>query len=304
MLFAYSNPGALTVHAPAKLNLFLSIDDKRTDGFHEITSLMLSVGLYDTLVFTEEPSTEVELRVAEANSLQTPRNKRQRIPGGEENLVVRAIRLIQEQTGHRQGIRIELIKRIPAEAGLGGGSSDAAAALFAANKLWRLGLSISELCEIAAKLGSDIPFFLTASHSAICRGRGEIIEPVSVPQCLHFVVVRPQSGLSTAEVYRHCRVGSHSKNQAEQLVSKLASGQFHALSSLMLNDLQAPAEKLNSDILILKDYFSKQSVLGHMMSGSGTAYFGVCQNRAQASQIAARLRSTVKGHVFVVQNRL
>ncbi|WP_417381368.1 4-(cytidine 5'-diphospho)-2-C-methyl-D-erythritol kinase [Gimesia sp.] len=304
MLFAYSNPGALTVHAPAKLNLFLSIDDKRTDGFHEITSLMLSVGIYDTLVFTEEPSTEVELRVAEANSLLTPRNKRQRIPGGEENLVVRAIRLIQEQTGHRQGIRIELIKRIPAEAGLGGGSSDAAAALFAANKLWRLGLSISELCEIAAKLGSDIPFFLTASHSAICRGRGEIIEPVSVPQCLHFVVVRPQSGLSTAEVYRHCRVGSHSKNQAEQLVSKLASGQFHALSSLMLNDLQAPAEKLNSDILILKDYFSKQSVLGHMMSGSGTAYFGVCQNRAQASQIAARLRSTVKGHVFVVQNRL
>lgn len=304
MLFAYSNPGALTVHAPAKLNLFLSIDDKRTDGFHEITSLMLSVGLYDTLVFTEEPSTEVELRVAEANSLLTPRNKRQRIPGGEENLVVRAIRLIQEQTGHRQGIRIELIKRIPAEAGLGGGSSDAAAALFAANKLWRLGLSISELCEIAAKLGSDIPFFLTASHSAICRGRGEIIEPVSVPQCLHFVVVRPQSGLSTAEVYRHCRVGSHSKNQAEQLVSKLASGQFHALSSLMLNDLQVPAEKLNSDILILKDYFSKQSVLGHMMSGSGTAYFGVCQNRAQASQIAARLRSTVKGHVFVVQNRL
>jgi len=72
----------------------------------------------------------------------------------------------------------------------------------------------------------------------------------------------------------------------------------------MLNDLQAPAEKLNSEILILKDYFSKQSVLGHMMSGSGTAYFGVCQNRAHASQIAARLRSTVKGHVFVVQNRL
>ena len=305
MLFAYSNPGTLTVHAPAKLNLYLSIDDKRSDGFHEITSLMLSVGIYDTLVFTEEPSAEVELRVTETNSLLTPLKKnRQRIPAGEENLVVRAIRLLQEQTGQHQGIRIELIKRIPAEAGLGGGSSDAAAALFAANKLWRLGLSISELCEIAAKLGSDIPFFLTASHSAICRGRGEIIEPVSVPQCLHFVVVRPQSGLSTAEVYRHCRVGSHSKNQVEQLVSNLASGQFHALSSLMLNDLQAPAEKLNSDILILKDYFSKQSVLGHMMSGSGTAYFGVCQNRAQASQIAARLRSTVKGHVFVVQNRL
>ncbi|QDT93050.1 4-(cytidine 5'-diphospho)-2-C-methyl-D-erythritol kinase [Gimesia algae] len=304
MLFAYSNPGTLIVHAPAKLNLYLSIDDKRTDGFHEITSLMLSVGIYDTLVFTEEPSAEVELRVAEANSLLTPQKNQQRIPAGEENLVVRAIRLLQEQTGQRQGIQIELIKRIPAEAGLGGGSSDAAAALFAANKLWRLGLSLSELCEIAAKLGSDIPFFLTASHSAICRGRGEIIEPVSVPQCLHFVVVRPQSGLSTADVYRHCRVGSHSKNQVEQLVRNLSSGQFHAVSNLMLNDLQAPAEKLNSDILKIKDFFSKQSVLGHMMSGSGTAYFGVCQNRAQASQIAARLRSTVKGHVFVVQNRL
>jgi len=305
MLFSYSNTRSITVHAPAKLNLFLSIDHKRSDGFHDITSLMLSVGIYDTLAFTEEPSSEVELRVVEANSFLPQQAQVQTcIPSGEDNLVVRAIRLLQAKTGERRGIRIQLIKRIPSEAGLGGGSSDAAATLFAANKLWQLGLSLNELRELAAELGSDIPFFLTESTSAICRGRGEIIEPVSVPHCLHFVVVRPSSGLSTADVYRHCRVGNHSADQIGQLVDNLASGQFHSLSSLMLNDLQAPAEKLNSEILILKDYFSKQSVLGHMMSGSGTAYFGICHNSAQARQIAARLRSTIKGRIFVVQNRL
>lgn len=306
MLFSYSNSRSITVQTPAKLNLFLSIDHKRPDGFHDITSLMLSVGIYDTLVFTEEPSSEVELRVADANSLFPQQTKLQNccIPSGEDNLVVRAIRLLQAKTGTHKGIRIQLLKRIPSEAGLGGGSSDAAATLFAANKLWQLGLTLNDLRDLASELGSDIPFFLTESSSAICRGRGEIIESVSIPHCLYFVIVRPSSGLSTADVYRHCRVRTHSKNQVDQLVSHLASGQFHSLSSLILNDLQIPAEKLSSEILILKDFFAKQSVLGHMMSGSGTAYFGICHNRAQACQIAARLRSTVKGHIFVVQNRL
>ncbi|WP_298859498.1 4-(cytidine 5'-diphospho)-2-C-methyl-D-erythritol kinase [uncultured Gimesia sp.] len=305
MLFSYSSTQSITVQTPAKLNLFLSIDHKRSDGFHDITSLMLSVGIYDTLVFMEEPSSEVKLQVVEANSL-LPQQASQNagIPTGEDNLVVQAIRLLQTKTGTRQGIRIQLTKRIPSEAGLGGGSSDAAATLFAANKLWQLGLSLNELQKLAAELGSDVPFFLTESSSAICRGRGEIIEPVSIPHCLHFVVVRPSTGLSTADVYRQCRVGNHSNQQVNQLVQNLSSGQFHSLSSLIWNDLQAPAETLNSEILTLKDFFSKQSVLGHMMSGSGTAYFGICHNRAQASQIAARLRSTIKGHIFVVQNRL
>ena len=305
MLFSYSNTRSIIIQTPAKINLYLSIDQKRSDGFHDITSLMLSVGIYDTLVFMEEPSSEVKLHVVEANSLLPQQTKNQAcIPSGEDNLVVRAIRLLQTKTNTHQGIRIQLTKRIPSEAGLGGGSSDAAATLFAANKLWQLGLSRNELQELAAELGSDVPFFLTESNSAICRGRGEIIEPVSVPHCLHFVVVRPRSGLSTADVYRQCRVGSHSADQVEQLVQNLSSGQFQSVSNLILNDLQAPAEKLNSEIGTLKEFFSKQSVLGHMMSGSGTAYFGICRNRAQARQIAARLRATIKGHIFVVQNRL
>lgn len=305
MLFSYSHSQSITVATPAKLNLFLSIDNKRTDGFHDITSLMLSVGIYDTLVFREEPSPEVELCVVDANPLHPQQVTGQEcIPSGEDNLVVRAIRLLQAKTGRQQGIRIQLTKRIPSEAGLGGGSSDAAATLFAANKLWQLGLSLKELRVLASELGSDIPFFLTESSSAICQGRGEKIKPVSIPHCLHFVVARPSTGLSTAEVYRHCRVGTHSKNRVDQLVQHLASGQFHSLSSLILNDLQIPAEKLNPEILVLKDFFARQSVLGHMMSGSGTAYFGICHNRAQASQIAARLRSTIKGRIFVVQNRL
>ncbi len=124
MLFSYSSTQSITVQTPAKLNLFLSIDHKRSDGFHDITSLMLSVGIYDTLVFMEEPSSEVKLQVVEANSL-LPQQASQNagIPTGEDNLVVQAIRLLQTKTGTRQGIRIQLTKRIPSEAGLGGGQA-------------------------------------------------------------------------------------------------------------------------------------------------------------------------------------
>src|SRR5262249_22303109 len=131
---------------------------------------------------------------------------RRELPGsGADNLVLRAACLLKEASGTSRGARMDLIKRIPLAAGLAGGSSDAAAALWGLNFLWRLGLSQRELSGLAARLGSDVPFFLCSSSAAICRGRGELVEPLPLPGRFWFVIARPQTGLSTAEVYRGCR---------------------------------------------------------------------------------------------------
>ncbi|MFN0056654.1 MAG: 4-(cytidine 5'-diphospho)-2-C-methyl-D-erythritol kinase, partial [Planctomycetales bacterium] len=166
-------PTAVTVAAPAKLNLFLKVLGKREDGYHELETLMVSVGLYDTLQLKADPSGKIELACHDAGTLPPGALPRELPPADGTNLVVRAAQLLRQVTGTQQGARLELIKRIPMAAGLAGGSSDAAAALIGLNRLWRLDLTGRELHELAAQLGSDVPFFLCPTPAAICRGRGE-----------------------------------------------------------------------------------------------------------------------------------
>lgn len=312
----------VTVFAPAKLNLFLKVLGKRADGYHELETLMVSVGLYDTLTLSDEsrPETggnavgghstgerargsasgELQLTCYDGNSSSGCRRE---LPGaGQDNLVLRAAHLLREFTGTTRGARIELVKRIPLAAGLAGGSSDAAATLWGLNRLWNLGLSVSELMALGARLGSDIPFFLCSTSAAICRGRGEVVEPLPLRARFWFVIARPQSGLSTADVYRHCRPSPISWS-APQLAGELAGGRLQAAAGLFHNALQEPAERLNPDVTRLKTAFARQPFAGHMMSGSGTSYFGVCRSRLQARQLAARLKATRLGDVFVVSIR-
>ena len=319
----------LLVHTPAKLNLFLEILGKRDDGFHELETLMMTVSLYDTLVFTEkrphknsthteETSEEVSLRCFDAGfSGSRHRNAgsalRQNategatgiteVPDGRDNLAVRAAELLRSKTGCRRGIHIDLYKRIPAAAGLAGGSSDAAAVLFALNRIWQLGLSRDELQSFASEIGSDVSFFLNPQSAAICRGRGEIIEPLALPNRLHFVIAKPPSGLSTADVFRHCRLQDRSPGVGS-LVDSLRRGDLRTAGQRLLNSLQAPAEELNPDVGRLKANFASHNTIGHLMSGSGTAYFGVCRHRCEARKAAARLRASMKhsDQVFVVAN--
>ncbi len=187
-------------------------------------------------------------------------------------------------------------------AGLAGGSSDAAATLWGLNRLWNLGHSAQELQTLASRLGSDIPFFLCSSSAAICRGRGEVVEPFSLPGRFWFVIARPQTGLSTADVYRHCRPSSIGWT-AGDLAARLSRGGLQAAAGLFYNGLQEPAERLNSDVTRLKTAFARQPFAGHIMSGSGTSYFGLCRSRPQAAQLAARLKATRLGDVFVVSSR-
>ncbi|HEY2760107.1 MAG TPA: hypothetical protein VGI75_05170, partial [Pirellulales bacterium] len=223
----------IEVAAPAKVNLFFEVLSQRGDGYHEIETLMLPIGLYDTLILEDEPAEDVVMTTRWAIGNRTQRSSKaqclmqslsdeaETIPTGDENHAVRAIRLLAEAAGIVRGAKLRLIKRIPMAAGLGGGSSDAAAALMAANLAWRLNWSIAQLAKIAAKVGSDVPFFLYGG-AAVCRGRGEQIELVDGIGGLHLVVVKPPAGLSTPAVYRDCRSGDPpaSVNPVIQLLRK------------------------------------------------------------------------------------
>lgn len=260
---------------------------------------MVPVDLCDTLYFEETSTERIELSVQAAFGRQNQHAVGEVLPEGPDNLVVRALRLLQERTGCGQGLRVRLVKRIPLAAGLAGGSSDAAAALQAANQIWQLDLDQPRLSSIAAELGSDIPFFLHRGP-AICRGRGEKIEPVVLPGALHFVVVRPPRGLSTAEVFGACRPAVVAQSVGP-VVEAWSRGRIDLLGQRLHNRLQPYATDLCDDIERLERKFSKLGVLGHQMSGSGTSYFGLCHNARHARRTAAMLRSQEGVDVHVVK---
>lgn len=284
---------SLIVHAPAKLNLFLEVLGRRTDGFHELESLMVTVSLYDTLSFTEEPTAAIRLRCFGVGNLAE-------VPTDGNNLVVQAARLLQERTGTSRGVSVGLWKRVPVAAGLAGGSTDAAATLLALNRLWKLELSSAELLSLAAELGSDVAFLASETPAAICRGRGEEVDPVGRPLGLSAVIARPQSGLSAAEVFQHCRVVETPRG-ARSLVDRLVGGQLAAASQLLHNSLQPTAETLNPEVTRLLNILAQQPVLGPLMTGSGTACFGLCTTHRLARRIAARLRAQGVDQVHAVQ---
>jgi len=288
----------IEVLAPAKINLFFEVLNRRGDGFHEIETLMVPVGLYDTLHLEDDPSGQVTLvaRWALAYGMQigsvTPQAAAHplgELPEVEHNHAVRAIRLLARQAGIHRGVKLRLIKRIPAASGLGGGSSDAAAALLAANQLWNLNWSLPQLQPAAAELGSDVPFFLS-SCPAVCRGRGEQIELVSRFGKLHLVIVRPPEGLSTAAVYQACRVNIKPRRLGP-VIEALRNQQWTALGLRLHNQLLEPARRLSPWIDKVLDRLAAEGGLVVGMSGSGSACFALFRTAAQSRHVAARLRS-------------
>lgn len=292
---------SVTIAAPAKLNLFLKVLGKRVDGYHELETLMVSVSLHDTLFLTDDPDGRLQLICRDGRPPNQSAAPRDSLPSGPDNLVFRAAELLKSATGVSRGARIELVKRIPLAAGLAGGSSDAAATLCGLNRLWRLGLSAVELAAMAARLGSDVSFFLAPTSAAICRGRGEIVEPLSLSLRLWFVIARPPTGLSTAEVYRHCQPSTEAWSAGE-LAARLRRGRIKSAAGLFQNALQEPAERLDASVTRLKRAFARQPFAGHMMSGSGTSYFGLCRSRRQAVHLAGRLKAARLGDVFVASS--
>lgn len=288
------------ISAPAKLNLFLEVLGRRDDGYHELETLMVPIALFDTLRVTDNAQGQITLTCEFAVGYRAADGLgAEDFPEGTENSAVKAVRLLREQTGHVGGLTLHLVKRIPSAAGLAGGSSDAAAALVAANRVWRLGLTRQELAELAAEVGSDVPFFLGCGP-AMCRGRGERIEPLDLPVNWHFVVIRPPIGLSTADVFRVCRPAEQPCDPAP-LLDALRRENVESAGRLLHNRLQPAAESLSPWIGRLHTAFAGQDMLGHQMSGSGSSYFGLARHARHAQLVATRLRARGLGQVYAVR---
>ncbi len=272
--------------APAKLNLFLKVGGIRDDGYHEVVTIMQTVDLYDELVFTVARSGGIEL-ISDGGDL----------PPAEDNLVVRAARLLQRRFNVTGAVRIGLKKNIPTGAGLGGGSSDAAAALKALSSLWGLAPGVEQLEGLAAELGSDVPFFIRGG-AALCRGRGEVVSPLDAGSALHFVIAMPPVGISTTEAY--AVLDSLTKEPGdvsiEGVADGLGRGDPDVLGSALFNDFRRAACVLNPQLVEverkLERAFSETGSCGFGLSGSGSAWFALYRSRGAAVRGAGHIRES------------
>jgi 4-diphosphocytidyl-2-C-methyl-D-erythritol kinase len=268
----------IVIGAPAKVNLFLELLGKRPDGYHELATLMVGLSFRDTLAFADRPNGEISLTC-----------NRPELSTGPDNLIVKAARLLQAKTGCPKGSAIRLAKRIPMAAGLAGGSTDAAATLVALNRLWNTGLTSGELAELAAKLGSDVAFFLSLP-AAWCTGRGEIVTPLALPKSLDLVLIFPPVGCDTASVYRHATVPSQPVDGAA-VRQAFTDGDVEALSRVLHNRLESAAEIVVPRVLELRQAVGRVAPLGCRMSGSGSTLFTLARNRTEALALAKRLQA-------------
>jgi 4-diphosphocytidyl-2-C-methyl-D-erythritol kinase len=302
MFFRRQN-NELEVLAPAKLNLFLEITDKRPDGFHELDMLMVPIALYDTLTFKLRRDDEITLLscCAVGNEIA--------LPTARDNLVTRAVKLLRQriETGSSSttsGLDICLFKRIPAAAGLGGGSSDAAAALVAANYLWQAGLSTAELSKLALEIGSDVPFFLSGS-AARCTGRGELLTPLNIPAALDVVLIKPRVGLTTADVFAdyatHQGASVDDRVTVDNILGACASGRAPAIGKWLHNRLVDSALRLQPELQQLQAELLALGLPGVQMTGSGSTFYLLCRHARHARKIAEQLSH--RGHAAVFPTR-
>ncbi|QDU58977.1 4-(cytidine 5'-diphospho)-2-C-methyl-D-erythritol kinase [Aeoliella mucimassa] len=289
MFFECSNNGCV-VHTSAKINLGLEVLGRLSDGYHQVETLLIPVRLCDTLVYSP---TANPLQLKLIGTPSCPASSLACDP--EQNLVTKAAELLADETGRTATGMLQLHKRIPTQAGLGGGSSDAAATLALLNRAWKLNLPTSRLVELAKQLGTDVPFFLTPG-AAFGTGRGEQLEPVPFPAGVPLVLVKPPVGLSTPEVFAALGLApGESASQASGYCKRLVDHlRRHApitqWRNLVRNSLQPAAIRLSDWIDKIADAFHRLPVVLHQMTGSGSGYYAVCRSWREARCIASRLR--------------
>jgi len=296
--------------APAKLNLYLEILGRRADGFHELETLMVPIKLADSLsLASTRPTAErqrgpIRLEVRETYSGRATERPPMVASGG-DNLVVRALELLRRHSGCRMGASVRLVKRIPVAAGLGGGSSDAAAALRLANSAWQLNWPAERLAEVATEVGSDVPFFLSGG-AAVCRGRGEQVVRLHGMPRFDVVIVKPPHGLSTADVYRAHdaltgNAGARSSRSIHARYWSLPTDRIQ-LTKWMRNALYSAVVAISPWVERLRAAFDELDFVAHQLSGSGSAYFGICRHAQHARRLAAILKTQRLGLVYATRS--
>jgi 4-diphosphocytidyl-2-C-methyl-D-erythritol kinase len=263
----------MQVIAPAKINLSLRVLGHRSDGFHEIETLIAPISLCDEIrIESRTGKQKIAFRCDEPS-----------VPKGEDNLVVRAAKTFLAETKISSGISIELKKRIPHGAGLGGGSSDAASTLLALNELFETNLPREALAKMAKTIGSDVPFFIFQS-AAVCKGRGELVNPTRLREQLSVLLLKPEFGVPTQWAYSHWR------DSREIPGVSYAVQQFDGQT--FVNDLERPVFEKFVFLAQIKLWLLKQLDVGAaLMSGSGSTVFAVLRSNADADLLAKRAKS-------------
>ena len=263
----------MQVLAPAKINLSLKILGRRNDGFHELDTLIAPISLYDEIRIDKgRPGKGIKFHCDDPS-----------VPKGDDNLVVRAAKAFFETTNIESTISIELKKKIPHGAGLGGGSSDAASVLLALNELFETKLSWEALVKMAAPIGSDVPFFLFRS-AALCEGRGELVKPVKLPKKSSILLLKPAFAVSTGWAY--------SRWQASREIPGVRYEAQEFADQTFVNDLERPVFEKFVFLAQLKMWLLSQSEVGAtLMSGSGSTMFAVMRENTDADSVAKRVKA-------------
>jgi 4-diphosphocytidyl-2-C-methyl-D-erythritol kinase len=266
----------ISLHAPAKVNLRLDVLGKRTDGYHEIRTWIYPISLAD------------ELHIKKVNTATiTISSTHPDLPVGEENLAHRAAALFLKEQALSGGAQIEISKRIPLTAGLGGGSSDAAAVLKGMNILWNSNVPLDGLMKMGAQLGADVPFFIFGK-GAIMGGRGERLVKTLPPLNLWMLLVNPGHPLSTREVYEQGKWGL-TKGRGGNRIS-MPPQDLEKMGTFLHNDLEGPALELMPTIGHIKECMFEAEANGVLMTGSGPTVFGLFTKESEAQQAARDLK--------------
>ena len=269
----------LTLFSPAKINLYLRIVGKRPDGYHDLETVMLPLDFGDTITLALR---KTSITLESDNPL---------LPTDDTNLALRAAKALATRCGVEAGAKITLRKRTPLAAGLGGGSSNAAAVLGGLNRLWNAGATEQIMHELAASIGSDINFFLTGS-GAVCRGRGERVEPIPCKLSATILLVNPGFGISTKWAYDKWADASLTAPPPEVslLLRALAEDDLKSTSSCLFNSLEVPSVRRFPVLELLKQAMRDEAAEGASMSGSGPTVFGLFAEDAAAQRAGQRIR--------------
>jgi 4-diphosphocytidyl-2-C-methyl-D-erythritol kinase len=270
--------------SPCKVNLLLNILGKRSDGFHELETVMQPVYVFDELTF-ERGGTSLQLSCSSPN-----------LPTDSKNLVHRAATVFLDAANISEGVRIHLNKNLPLAGGIGGGSANAAVTFIALNELFGSPLALEKLHELAAMLGSDVPFFLY-DKPALATGRGEKVElldnfPALVGKA--FVLVHPGFGISTPWSYQNLARFPKALNgqpgRAQELISRLKSENWPAVDDVFYNSLEAPAFEKFPVLSIYQDFLRENGALVSLMSGSGSTTFAIVKNMTAAESVVEKFK--------------
>lgn len=289
MIQAGVNILRISVKAPAKINLTLDVLAKRPDGYHEVEMVMTTVDLADRVDLTLLDSNEIKLDCSASF-----------VPDDFRNHAFKAAQLLMERFPINKGVRIYIDKQIPVAAGLAGGSSDAAATLRGLNKLWNLGLSVEQLAEIGAEIGSDVPFCVYGG-TALAKGRGEKLTHLPSPAPCWVILAKPPVGVSTADVYGNLRVNEIAVHPSTaDMLQAIREQDFSLMCRSLGNVLEDVTLRLYPQVRQIKELMQVSGADGVLMSGSGPTVYALVQKEAKVHRIYNALRGFVKD-VFVAR---